>query len=77
MKAPPPPLRTSILPSTKHLLLDRFYFFGNSKQHLFIVNISSDVLVEWMAENSVLSVALEGNIDQVQYTDRIKSIVGK
>ena len=41
------------------------------------MNISSDVLVEWMAENSVLSVALEGNIDQVQYTDRIKSIVGK
>ena len=28
-----------------------------------------------MAENRVLSVALEGNIDQVQYTDRIKSIV--
>ena len=32
-------------------------------------------VVEWMAENRVLSVALEGNIDQVQYTDRIKSIV--
>ena len=32
-------------------------------------------VVEWMAENRVLSAALEGNIDQVQYTDRIKSIV--
>lgn len=28
-----------------------------------------------MAENSVLSVALEGPIDQVQYSDRIKAIV--
>jgi len=26
-------------------------------------------------ENKVLTIALEGNIDQVQYTDRIKSIV--
>ena len=44
-------------------------------RHRHIVNISSDELIDWMAENSVLSVALEGNIDQVQYTDRIKSIV--
>ena len=43
-------------------------------RHRHIVNISSDELVDWMAENSVLSVALEGNIDQVQYTDRIRSI---
>ncbi len=38
-------------------------------------NIGVDRVVEWMAENRVLSVALEGNIDQVQYTDRIKAIV--
>ena len=38
-------------------------------------HIGIDQVVEWMAENRVLSVALEGNIDQVQYTDRIKSIV--
>ena len=37
--------------------------------------IGVDQIVEWMAENRVLSVALEGNIDQVQYTDRIKAIV--
>ena len=43
-------------------------------RHRHIINISSDQLVDWMAENSVLSVALEGNIDQVQYTDRIRSI---
>ena len=38
-------------------------------------HIGIDQVVEWMAENRVLSAALEGNIDQVQYTDRIKSIV--
>ena len=38
-------------------------------------HIGIDQVVEWMAENRVLSVALEGNIDQVQYTDRIKAIV--
>lgn len=38
-------------------------------------NMSTDEVVEWMAENQVLSVALEGNIDQIQYTDRIKAIV--
>ena len=37
--------------------------------------ISSDTVLEWMSHNKVLSVALEGNIDQVQYTDRIKAIV--
>ena len=37
--------------------------------------IGVDQIVEWMADNRVLSVALEGNIDQVQYTDRIKAIV--
>jgi len=37
--------------------------------------ISSETVLEWMSTNQVLSVALEGNIDQVQYTDRIKAIV--
>lgn len=38
-------------------------------------NISSDRVTEWIVDTRVLSVALEGNIDQVQYTDRIKAIV--
>ena len=37
--------------------------------------MSQDAVLEWMSANKVLSVALEGNIDQVQYTDRIKAIV--
>ena len=37
--------------------------------------ISEDTIVQWMANNRVLSVALEGNIDHIQYTDRIKAIV--
>lgn len=35
-------------------------------------SIPSDELVEWLSHYKVLSVALEGNIDHVQYTDRIK-----
>jgi hypothetical protein len=35
-------------------------------------SIPSDELVEWLSNYKVLSVALEGNIDHVQYTDRIK-----
>ena len=37
--------------------------------------ISQDAVMDWMSSNKVLSVVLEGNIDQVQYTDRIKAIV--
>ena len=37
--------------------------------------ISEDTIVQWMANNRVLSVALEGNIDHIQYTERIKAIV--
>jgi ubiquitin carboxyl-terminal hydrolase 9/24 len=37
--------------------------------------INGDQLVDWMEEKKVLSTALEGNIDQLQYTDRIKIIV--
>lgn len=36
--------------------------------------IPSDYLAEWMSHHKVLSVALEGNIDHAQYTDRIKGI---
>ena len=43
---------------------------GNSK-----LGVSQDDVMDWMSSNKVLSVVLEGNIDQVQYTDRIKAIV--
>lgn len=35
-------------------------------------SIPGDQLAEWLSDHQVLSVALEGNIDHVQYTDRIK-----
>ncbi|KAI9556016.1 hypothetical protein GHT06_018579 [Daphnia sinensis] len=38
-------------------------------------SIPGDQLAEWMSDHQVLSVALEGNIDHVQYTDRIKGLV--
>ncbi|KAF5923119.1 hypothetical protein HPG69_012208 [Diceros bicornis minor] len=37
--------------------------------------IDTDRLLDWLVENSVLSIALEGNIDQAQYCDRIKGII--
>ncbi|CAB1332019.1 unnamed protein product [Coregonus sp. 'balchen'] len=37
--------------------------------------IDTDRLLDWLVENSVLSIALEGNIDQAQYCDRIKAII--
>ncbi|EMP33605.1 Ubiquitin carboxyl-terminal hydrolase 24 [Chelonia mydas] len=37
--------------------------------------IDTDRLLNWLVENSVLSIALEGNIDQAQYCDRIKGII--
>ncbi|GFQ83735.1 ubiquitin carboxyl-terminal hydrolase 24 [Trichonephila clavata] len=39
------------------------------------IAIDSESLLNWLAENEILSIALEGNIDQVQYTDKIKGIV--
>ncbi|XP_076309376.1 ubiquitin carboxyl-terminal hydrolase 24-like isoform X2 [Tachypleus tridentatus] len=39
------------------------------------IAINSDKLLNWLAENKVLSIALEGNIDHVQYTDKIKGII--
>ena len=40
-----------------------------------IISISSQRLANWMAKNRVLSVALEGNLDQTQYAERLKAIV--
>ena len=40
-----------------------------------IISISSNRLAIWMAKNRVLSVALEGNLDQTQYAERLKAIV--
>ena len=37
--------------------------------------VSHEAVMEWMSSNKILGVVLEGNIDQVQYTDRIKAIV--
>ena len=37
--------------------------------------VSHEAVMEWMSNNKILGVVLEGNIDQVQYTDRIKAIV--
>ena len=48
-------------------------FTATNNKH--ITNISTERVVDWMTENKVLAIALEGNIDQVQYTDRIKAIV--
>ncbi|KAF8763443.1 Ubiquitin carboxyl-terminal hydrolase 24 like protein [Argiope bruennichi] len=39
------------------------------------IAIDSESLLNWLSENEILSIALEGNIDQVQYTDKIKVIV--
>ena len=39
------------------------------------VSISAQQLTSWMAEHQILSLALEGNIDHVQYSDRLKAIV--
>ena len=59
-----------------------FKSFGSSRRqstsgvsNVELVHISGERIVDWMGENKVLSVALEGNIDQVQYTDKIKGIV--
>ncbi|CAL4091223.1 unnamed protein product, partial [Meganyctiphanes norvegica] len=37
--------------------------------------IDADIIQEWMTNKRVLSLALEGNLDQVQYTDRMKELV--
>ncbi|KAL5016318.1 hypothetical protein ScPMuIL_005907 [Solemya velum] len=35
----------------------------------------SQKILEWLVQNQILSIALEGNIDQAQYCDKIKGIV--
>uniref|UniRef100_A0A914XAR3 UBA domain-containing protein n=1 Tax=Plectus sambesii TaxID=2011161 RepID=A0A914XAR3_9BILA len=37
--------------------------------------ISSEKISSWLTDNRVLSVALEGNIDQSQYVDRLKTLL--
>ncbi|XP_050400806.1 ubiquitin carboxyl-terminal hydrolase 24 isoform X1 [Patella vulgata] len=37
--------------------------------------ILTDKILDWLVENKILSIALEGNIDQAQYCDKIKNIV--
>uniref|UniRef100_A0A8C4R0F6 ubiquitinyl hydrolase 1 n=1 Tax=Eptatretus burgeri TaxID=7764 RepID=A0A8C4R0F6_EPTBU len=38
-------------------------------------SVKQDALLDWLADNSILSIALEGNIDQAQYCERIRGIV--
>ncbi|KAB7497643.1 hypothetical protein Anas_01167, partial [Armadillidium nasatum] len=47
---------------------------GNSEKQSSSV-IESDYIQDWMTSKAVLSLALEGNLDQVQYTDRMKQLV--
>ncbi|XP_064607447.1 ubiquitin carboxyl-terminal hydrolase 24-like isoform X2 [Liolophura sinensis] len=37
--------------------------------------IGMEKILEWLVDNRLLSIALEGNIDQAQYCDKIKGIV--
>ena len=37
--------------------------------------IPSDKILDWLVDNRILSIALEGNIDQAQYCDKIKNIM--
>ncbi|CAM1321691.1 USP24 (predicted) [Pycnogonum litorale] len=37
--------------------------------------IENDKLLDWVAKNEILSIALEGNIDQSQYCDKLKDLV--
>ncbi|XP_070196439.1 ubiquitin carboxyl-terminal hydrolase 24-like isoform X2 [Littorina saxatilis] len=39
------------------------------------IAIHHDKILDWLVEHHILSVALEGNIDQAQYCDKIKGIV--
>ncbi|XP_064624443.1 ubiquitin carboxyl-terminal hydrolase 24-like isoform X2 [Lineus longissimus] len=39
------------------------------------VAIPQDVIQDWLVQNGVLSIALEGNIDQAQYCDKVKGIL--
>ncbi|XP_063403289.1 ubiquitin carboxyl-terminal hydrolase 24-like [Mytilus trossulus] len=37
--------------------------------------MNSAKILQWLVENKILSIALEGNIDQAQYCDKIKGLV--
>lgn len=39
------------------------------------MSIQSDKLSQWLSDNEVLSLALEGNIDQAQYCDRLRTLL--
>ncbi|BFY99847.1 hypothetical protein BsWGS_02887 [Bradybaena similaris] len=48
---------------------------GSTKMARYTVNIPEEKILDWLVENKILSIALEGNIDQAQYCDKIKGIV--
>ena len=37
--------------------------------------IDKEKILEWLVENTVLSISLDGHIDQSQYCDKIKKVV--
>ena len=39
------------------------------------LTIKEDTLIEWIISQRILSLSVEGNIDQSQYCDKIKIIV--
>ena len=47
----------------------------NSSMNVSKVMINEDKLSEWIITEKVLSFAVEGNIDQSQYCEKIKTIV--
>ena len=50
-------------------------YLSHSRRKSAAVSISSQQLTGWMSDNEVLAVALEGNIDHVQYSNQTKAIV--
>ena len=46
------------------------YTNSNSK-----ISLSEENLTKWIVENRILSLAVEGNIDQSQYSEKLKTIV--
>ncbi|CAF4814334.1 unnamed protein product, partial [Rotaria sp. Silwood2] len=39
-------------------------------------SIPRDIVSEWIIEHSILSKALEGNIDQNQYVEKVRTLMG-
>ncbi|EEC12444.1 conserved hypothetical protein, partial [Ixodes scapularis] len=48
---------------------------GCSSSNSSKATIQSEQLLDWLAENNVLSITLESNIDQAQYMEKIKGII--